>query len=150
MLRIGNSEKSISITIGSTSKSLGRSLFALSTASLTSCKAVLTSTSVLNSTITLELSCTEFELKFLIPFTDLICFSIGLVIKFSISAGEFPGYTVCTMMVGITISGNKDFGIFLYANNPNKVSKMVRINTDVLFLSERLVSPKFLDLLSIA
>ena len=109
ILRIGNSEKSISITIGSKSKSP----FALSTPSFTSCKAVFSSISVLNSTIIEELSCKEEEVSFLIPLIDFNSFSIGLVIKFSISAGEFPGYTVWTIIVGMTISGYKDLGMDL-------------------------------------
>ena len=113
MFKIGNSEKSMSITMGSISKSDGKSLLALSTASLTSCKATFNSISVLNSTITEELSCTEVEVNFLRPLTDLISFSNGRVMRFSISAGELPGYTVCTIIVGITISGYKDLGIDL-------------------------------------
>jgi hypothetical protein len=69
--------------------------------------------SVLNSTITEELSCTDVEVNFFSPLTDFISFSRGLVMRFSISAGELPGYTVCTIIVGITISGYKDFGMEL-------------------------------------
>ena len=68
---------------------------------------------LLNSTIIDELSCIEVDFRFLIPFIDLISFSIGRVIKFSISAGEFPGYIVCTIIVGITISGKSAFGMVL-------------------------------------
>ena len=91
MFITGNSEGSISNTIGSTGKSSGSSFLDLSTASFTSCKAVFIFTSELNSIKILELSCDEFELMFLIPSTVNTSFSIGLVTKFSISTGAFPG-----------------------------------------------------------
>ena len=56
MFRTGISDMFTSITIGSMSRSVGRSLLALSTASFTSSNASSTGTSVLNSTIIIELS----------------------------------------------------------------------------------------------
>ena len=56
IFNMGNSDKSISITIGSINKSLGNSLLALSTASLTSNTASSIFTLVLNSIITRDAS----------------------------------------------------------------------------------------------
>ena len=53
---IGNSEKSTSSTSGSFGKSVGKSTLALSTASLTLSLAVVTGTSVVNSTVIMEKS----------------------------------------------------------------------------------------------
>jgi len=50
---------------------------------------------------------------FFTPLIDLIFFSIGRVIKFSISVGDVPGYIVFIIIVGITISGNRSLGIVL-------------------------------------
>ena len=91
ILIMGNSEKSISDTSGSVSKSLGSSLFALSTASLVSCNALLISTLVLNSTIIIDASCNEVDVSFFSPLTFSNSFSSGLEIRFSISIGGFPG-----------------------------------------------------------
>ena len=90
----GNSEKSSSNTLGSWSKSFGRSFLALSTASFTSCKASAAGTSKLNSAIMMEKSCTDVDLSLLIPVSPFSSFSSGLVTRFSISEGEFPKYAV--------------------------------------------------------
>ena len=46
----------------------------------------------------------DFDFKF---------FSIGRVIKFSISDGDVPGYIVVTSIFGNTISGNCSFGMLV-------------------------------------
>ena len=89
--KIGISLKLISVTAGSWGKSFGKSERALSTASFIFCFASATFTSVLNSTNTLVKSCVDVLFTFLTPDTPLICFSIGLATRFSISEGEVPG-----------------------------------------------------------
>ena len=112
MYWIGISERSISITEGSTKVgSVGKSLLVLSTASLTFCLASLISIPVLNSTIIAEKSCTDLDVIFLTPPMDLRFFSSGLVTRFSISAGDVPGYIVLIFIIGITISGICSLGM---------------------------------------
>ena len=102
---------SISIIVGSDFKSVGKVDLVLSTASFTFCFACATSIPELNSTTITEKSCTLLLFIFFTPLIDLMFFSIGRVIKFSISVGDVPGYIVFTIIVGITISGNCSFGI---------------------------------------
>ena len=87
---IGNSEKFTSCAVGPLSSFWGKSRFALSMASRTFCNASAVSTSGLNSTVMIEKSCNEFDFNRLTPEIDLICFSMGLLIVFSMSAGAVP------------------------------------------------------------
>ena len=90
MFMIGNSEKLTSATDGSRVKSFGKSAIALSTASCVRCFAMGTVTSVLNSTMMTDTSCKAFDFTRFTPVIDLICFSIGLLIVFSMSEGVVP------------------------------------------------------------
>ena len=93
MFIIANSEKSISKALGpgNSGPSGGSSRLALSTASFTLRSASSKSTSVLNSTKIIDASCAETEVISFKPRTFSSSFSKGLVIRFSISSGEFPG-----------------------------------------------------------
>ena len=87
---------SMSIMSGCVGKSVGKSLFDLSTASRTRCLAVSMDRSGSNSTMMDEKSGTELLVIFFTSAIDFSCFSIGRVTKFSISSGEVPGYAVLT------------------------------------------------------
>ncbi len=119
---IGMSEKANSCTLGNWVRSAGRSVWALSTASLTFCFAISGLMSVSNSTMIKLKSVCEVELILFTfaPEIPFICFSIGRVTRFSISVGEFPTYTVVTDIVGTTISGNCSLGNVkkIYIPNP--------------------------------
>jgi hypothetical protein len=42
------------------------------------------------------------------------------------------------------MSGNKDLGIFWYDKPPKKTKRSAKIKTEVLFLRDKFVRPKFL------
>ncbi len=90
MFMMGNSEKFTSCAVGPESSFWGRSRLALSMASRTRCKASDTSTSGLNSTRITDTSCKAFDLMRLTPEMDFNCFSMGLLMVFSTSAGAVP------------------------------------------------------------
>ncbi len=76
-------------TIGS-SRSGGRSGFARSTLSFTRWRACSMSSPAMNSTSIVATFSAEVDRISLIPSTSLSCFSIGIVMSFSISTGAVP------------------------------------------------------------
>ena len=126
---MGISLKANSCASGCEVRLFGRSVLALSMASFTFNFASSVFTSVSNST-TIKLKSVCDVLVILLTLAPLIpfnCFSIGLVTRFSISFGELPTYTVVTLMVGTTISGNCSLGKLLKVFNPIMVTIMAII-----------------------
>ena len=126
---IGISLKANSCALGCEVRLLGRSVWALSIASFTFNLASSVFTSVSNSIMIKLKSVCDVLVIFLTlaPLIPFNCFSIGLVTRFSISFGELPTYTVVTLMVGTTISGNCSLGIVLNLYNPNSVIRIAII-----------------------
>ena len=120
---MGISLKANSCAFGWEVRSFGRSVLALSIASLTFVLASSVFTSVSNS-ITIRLKSVCDVLVIFLTFAPLIpfnCFSMGRVTRFSISLGELPTYTVVTLMVGTTMSGNCSLGIDVNWYSPYSV-----------------------------
>ena len=71
-----------------------------------------------NSTMTFEYPSTEVDVSSLTSEIVFSSSSILRVTRLSTSAGDTPGYTVLTAMIGISASGKDSFGIVQYDSRP--------------------------------
>ena len=100
----------ISVIIGSSVKSCGRSFIDWSTLSRTRCKATSIFTSGLNSILMFDTLSALYDIISLTPSIPRSLFSILNVTRDSISVGETPEYIVVTIIYGIGISGVDSLG----------------------------------------